>query len=678
MPEGETSFGVITCACRPDFSSYVERVKGGAFGYHGGSRDGDGQVVQGEQQLRGGGTLSRSFAETSPDLFFRLSEEGEVISLSPASPMMLGYPLKPHQSRHYLAFITSDDHVLAEKSFQLLLLGAQDLKIVVKMVYGDGKRIWVEIHATPWHQGEKIIGVQGALRDISEQAMGEKTHRQSSRLPSRPVRARDEKFEQNARLLQNLLNTTTAGIGILHRERFQYVNQRLAQMSGYAAAELLGVHWRELFAEEPGYDSLDTTRLAPESGRLQALESRWRRKDGRPMDVLLSAVPLGAEDLSPFDISLTVLDISANKEDERAQHAAYKELEQVFNVAVPFCLLSRQCRILKVNQAFCDFFCCGREDIIGKSGEDIWGCEACETEVCTLSRLLAGADRAYLDIDQVVRGQHLVCTLHAVPYVNADGQLSGMVVTFFDNRVQQKTAADLLKAQQQLIQADKLSAIGSLAASIAHEFNNPLCGVRSVVERMARTSGLAVADQSLLELALEQCDRMKRLIRNLQQFNLPFSDFRQDFDLHHAIDSVLLLLSKHLKIRKAVVRKDYTEGVLLFNGVENQLKQVLLNLIKNSGEALPEAGGEIRILTKTEQHTLHIAVTDTGVGINPEHFPHLFEPYFTTKTVVKETGLGLAVSYGIVKSHRGEIRVESTPGQGTTFTVLLPAGKHNG
>ena len=169
---------------------------------------------------------------------------------------------------------------------------------------------------------------------------------------------------------------------------------------------------------------------------------------------------------------------------------------------------------------------------------------------------------------------------------------------------------------------------------------------------------------------------MTRLIKDLQQFNLPFTDIREAFDLHRAIDSVLLLLNKHLKSRKALLYKEYGGETMTIVGVENQIKQVLLNLLKNCGEALTAQGGAIHIQTRRARENVHVVLSDTGVGISAEHLPHLFEPFFTTKPAVKEVGLGLAVSYGIIKGHGGDIRVESILGKGTTFTVVLPGGEH--
>jgi C4-dicarboxylate-specific signal transduction histidine kinase len=292
-----------------------------------------------------------------------------------------------------------------------------------------------------------------------------------------------------------------------------------------------------------------------------------------------------------------------------------------------------------------------------------------------VNQLQTGVGHCYQEIDKVVHDRHFSCTLHAAPYNDSSGQLSGTVITFFDSRELKRVSADLLTTRQQLIQAEKLSAIGSLAASIAHEFNNPLCGVRSVVERMARKSGRTAADLSLLELALENCDRMKRLIRDLQQFDKPFSDDRQDFDLHRALDSLLLLLNKHLKVRKVAVRREYGNDALMVNGSESQIKQALFNVIKNRGEALTETGGEMRIGTSKEGGLVRIIVADSDANISKEDLLHLFEPFSPTgNAVVDGTGIGLSVASSIIKAHGGEILVETPPGQETIFTVILPVG----
>jgi len=400
-----------------------------------------------------------------------------------------------------------------------------------------------------------------------------------------------------------------------------------------------------------------------------------KRPDGRLVRAAVHATPWISGNQC-VGVQGRIRELSGQEIDQNLLNA-YADLKQVFDVAAPICLLSLECRLLKVNRAFCVYFGCQPEDVLGKTGQDIWGCQACDTEECPLRQLSGGIAPAYVEIDTILHGRPLVCTLHAVGAVDTAGRMVGMVVTFFDGQERKKIAQELVHAQQQLIHAERLSAIGSLAASLAHEFNNPLCGVRSVVARIARRSGLATADQSLLTLALEECDRMTRLIKDLQQFNQPFTDSRETFDLHLAIDAVLLLLNKYLKNRKVLLHQVYASGTMKIVGAENQIKQVLLNLLKNCSEALPETGGTIRVATSRDHSNVRVVLSDNGVGISAEHLPHLFEPFFTTKPAVKEVGLGLSVSYGIIKGHGGDILVESTQGQGTTFTVVLPVGEHS-
>jgi len=494
--------------------------------------------------------LFRSLVESSSDLFFRLGVTGELVYLSPTGRALFACaPLSGH-GRHYLDCLPAAGKAAAEQAFHLVLAGAGRQEVLLNLARPDGQLIKVVAQAAPWHDGDRICGVQGSLRPLVAARIGG-----FSPPPSRPRRR----------------------------------------------------PWNQ----------------AP-AGEMEAVAQAW---------------------------------------------------EPLAKVPVPLCLLSLQCRILHVNRALGDFFGCRGEDLIGQTGQALWGGAACETPACPLRRLASGVAPTALEVEAKILGRPLACTLHAASFVDTSGGLRALIITFVDGQERKKISLELLRTQQQLMQAEKLSAIGSLAGSLAHEFNNPLCGVRSVVERMARKSGLAPADQGLLDLALEQCDRMTRLIRDLQQFNLPSTDVRQAFDLHRAIDSVLVLLNTHLKGRRAKVRRQYAPVIPPLEGVENQIKQVLLNLLKNCSEALPVTGGVITIETRWEGDWVTIVLADTGIGISAEHLPHLFEPFFTTKAAVKEVGLGLAVSYGIIKGHGGDIRVESLQGSGTTFTVVLPVGE---
>jgi two-component system, NtrC family, C4-dicarboxylate transport sensor histidine kinase DctB len=237
--------------------------------------------------------------------------------------------------------------------------------------------------------------------------------------------------------------------------------------------------------------------------------------------------------------------------------------------------------------------------------------------------------------------------------------------------VQERTV-ELEQSHAQLLHAEKLAAVGSFSASIAHEFNNPLTGVLNVLVRLQRKVELQKHDAQLLTMALKECERMTRLIQDLQSFNRPSSGKNSIFVLEDTIESILLLSKKELTKHQIRVEKHYSHVSTLINGVEDQIKQVILNLLKNSAEAIPDPGGIITISTEQKSKNCLLTIHDTGTGISLEEIGSIFEPFFTTKTAVKGTGLGLSVSHGIIKSNGGKIEVHSEPGKGTTFVVTLP------
>lgn len=240
-----------------------------------------------------------------------------------------------------------------------------------------------------------------------------------------------------------------------------------------------------------------------------------------------------------------------------------------------------------------------------------------------------------------------------------------------ERRVEERTI-ELQETYKQLLHAEKLSAIGSLSASIAHEFNNPLAGITSVVQGIKRRATFEKEDAVLIDMALQECDRIKKLIQSLRDFNRPSSGRFALVDIHAIIDS-LLLLSKHEHTTKKIrVKRNYAEDLPLIFAVGDQIKQVLLNILNNAVDACEEGGGKISIGTESSENDIAITIQDTGKGITPEHMDKIFAPFFSTKPEVKGTGLGLSVSYGIIKKHGGRIDVKSKLQKGTAFTITLP------
>jgi len=234
---------------------------------------------------------------------------------------------------------------------------------------------------------------------------------------------------------------------------------------------------------------------------------------------------------------------------------------------------------------------------------------------------------------------------------------------------------DITREQQllgQLHHAQKMEAVGKLAASIAHEFGNPLLGIRFALRDVQQRLGQDAEDRQLLHLAEKECDRMRKLIRDLQQFNRPSTGKKTVFDLHQILDEVVALHQPILKRKKIAPVKQYVSGELLVCGVEDQVRQVFINLFLNAADAMADEGGRFILRTRRKEGWVMVGVEDNGTGIAPEIMAHIFEPFFTTKAAVEGSGLGLPISYGIVTAHGGRIEVRSIPGR-TEFEVILPA-----
>jgi signal transduction histidine kinase len=225
---------------------------------------------------------------------------------------------------------------------------------------------------------------------------------------------------------------------------------------------------------------------------------------------------------------------------------------------------------------------------------------------------------------------------------------------------------------EQLHHAQKMEAIGKLAASIAHEFGYPLLGIRFALRDVQQRLGQDSEDKKLLQLAENECDRMRKLIRDLQQFNRPSTRQKSVFDLHRILEDILTLNHNFLSKKKITLNRVYDHRALRVSAVEDQIRQVFINLTINAADAMAKKGGTLTIKTALCGEEVKVWVEDSGSGIAPENVGRIFEPFFTTKAAVEGAGLGLPVSYGIVRAHGGTIEVQSEPGE-TIFCVTLPA-----
>jgi two-component system NtrC family sensor kinase len=234
-------------------------------------------------------------------------------------------------------------------------------------------------------------------------------------------------------------------------------------------------------------------------------------------------------------------------------------------------------------------------------------------------------------------------------------------------RVERRTQ-QLRETQDHIIRAEKLAAVGRLAASVAHEVNSPLQAIALQLELMGE-EGMAESAGERLITVQEELARIASIVGRLLDFQRPTPGKRAPHQVSDLLDDVLALANKQMQRSGVQVEYKILPDLQPVLVVGDQVKQVFLNLVLNAVEAMP-SGGQLRVYADRVDGTISVNFTDTGAGISPEVLGQIFEPFFSTK--VSGTGLGLAISQEIVARHGGNLEANSVPGQGSTFIVKLP------
>jgi two-component system, NtrC family, sensor kinase len=263
------------------------------------------------------------------------------------------------------------------------------------------------------------------------------------------------------------------------------------------------------------------------------------------------------------------------------------------------------------------------------------------------------------------QGRAMVLNVSITPLVSKSGERIGRLLLFDD--VTQRE-----RMEEQMSQTEKLTSLGLLAAGVAHEVNTPLAVISNYIQMLAREMPEGDPKQAIIEKIVKQTFRASEIVNNLLNFSRTGPSALADVDVNRVVEETLSLVAHPLKTSQIQVVKHLTNGIPAVRGSANKLQQVFLNLFLNARDAMP-SGGILEVRTAAHNGSVEIEVADTGNGIPRDHIHKIFDPFFTTKPGGRGTGLGLSVSYGIIKEHAGKIDVRSAPGRGTSFHVEFPA-----
>jgi PAS domain S-box len=365
---------------------------------------------------------------------------------------------------------------------------------------------------------------------------------------------------------------------------------------------------------------------------------------------------------------------------EQHQYAKELALLKEFNesivesVNVGLLAVDENGNVTRCNSTFEELMGLSRDEAVGKQVEDIFDTSFALNLANILGKSrwhLTETRNAYKLHTYDSRGKSLILNVAVAPLRSVSNQQTGAIIVF-------ENVSSRVKLEETLQQSEKLSSIGLLAAGVAHEVNTPLTGVSSYTQMLMGMIPETDPKHALLQKMQRQTDRASNIVGNLLNFSRTgnSADFTE-IDISKLLNDTLQLLEPQLRKSNIEVIKEYADELPKIFGNGGKLQQVLTNLILNARDAM-YGGGTISLKTLAgDSDEVMIEVSDSGEGIPPENLTKIFDPFFTTKGVGNGTGLGLAVSYGIVQEHAGSIEARSENGDGATFRMIFPAANAN-
>ena len=355
-------------------------------------------------------------------------------------------------------------------------------------------------------------------------------------------------------------------------------------------------------------------------------------------------------------------------ESKAAQYERLKEFSEniVESISVGVLAVDLEDRIESWNSQMEVMYAASRAEMLGRSLAEVFP-PAFLDEYYRV-RQSTGIHNLYKFRLGTTAGATRVTNIAIAPLVSKDFQVIGRLIIVDD-------ITERIELESQLTQAEKLSSIGLLAAGVAHEVNTPLAVISSYAQMLSKQVNTDPKKSELLEKITKQTFRASEIVNSLLNFSRTSSAEFNHVDLNRVIQDTLTLLEHQFKTARITVVPDLHPQLPPILGNTGKLQQVFLNLFLNAKDAMP-SGGTLTISTGNG-HNVRVVVSDTGSGIAQEHIHRIYDPFFTTKNKPKSghsggTGLGLSVTYGIIQEHAGKIHVDSSPGQGTTFTMEFP------
>jgi PAS domain S-box-containing protein len=510
----------------------------------------------------------------------------------------------------------------------------------------SGRPLYFECVVNAIVKGDEIVGASVLGRDVTEQ------------------REKELRFTELFETLQEGVYFSTPEGHLLD------ANPALVGMLGYTRKD-------ELLAVDPGALSPDSTepvlgRMVSDRGGLRTREVKLRRKDGTAATFLDSSRAVWDTAGNIIRYQGTLVDVTEKRAMER-QLLQQEEFRRRLLESFPDLIL-----VVDLDERY-TFVSSRVRDLLGYQPETLLGKKISELEdhspeLASLYHDVALSQQAFASTEYGARhsdGSWRTMRASASQLFDAEAKLIGVIISVRDITTERKL-------EQQVVQSERLAAMGAMIGGVAHELNNPLTAILGVSELMQDK----VTDESSLKqlgMLQQQARRAAEIVKDLTYFSRPPAPGKSGINLSEVVDRTLTLYAYSLRKNNITVDFLREPGLPYAQGDPQQLMQVFLNLIVNAEQAIREgrAGGTLRIRLGKSANSVWASFQDDGTGIPPENLPLIFDPFYTTKRPGRGTGLGLSICKSVMKEHNGNVEAANAPGGGAVFTVTLPTATHS-
>jgi PAS domain S-box-containing protein len=586
----------------------------------------------------------RSFKElidSFDDVAFATSLEGKIKTVNRRVTELLGIPYSEVVGHRVEEFLDEPKREDADRGLARFLEKRRWSGMVRVRLKANARTLYFDCALNAIVKGDEVVGVSALARDVTEE------------------REKERRFTELFETLQEGVYFSTPEGKLLDG------NAALVQVLGYdSKEELLSVDPRGLNSD-PNQDPV-LGRTADDQGGVRAREIMLRRKNGTLGVFLDTSRAVWDAGGKIVRYQGTLEDVTERREMEKALRRQ-EEFQRYLLESFPDLIL-----VIDLNGRY-SFVSSRIHDLRGYKPEDLLGKKVEEEpdyspELFALYRDLTSGKKMFGSCDYNARhrdGSWRNMRASASPLFDAENKVSGAIVSVRDITVEKKL-------EQQIIQSERLAAMGQMIGGFAHELNNPLTSILGMSELLQEGEAPEGVRKQMVVLQ-QQARRAAEIVQNLMYFSRPPAPGKSPIDLGELVQRTLHLHAYSL--RKSNITVDFLkEAVPPVSGDAHQLMQVFLNLILNSEQAMREVRdrGTLRIRIEKREKSVSVIFQDDGPGISPDILPNIFDPFYTTKRPGRGTGLGLSISKAILREHNGNVEAASGPGGGAVFTVTLP------